>query len=335
MFIDKVRIFCKSGDGGKGSISFRREKYIEYGGPNGGDGGKGGSIYFQGDSSINTLSKFRYKSVWRAENGESGGGWDRNGAKGDDLFIKVPLGTQISVNNFIFDILSEEPKLILKGGTGGLGNGKLATSTNQAPEFSIPPTMGIEAIVHMQLKLLGDVGLIGLPNAGKSSFINQCTNVLSEVGDYAFTTLEPKLGIYKNIILVDLPGIIEGASEGKGLGLQFLSHIERCQVLLHLIDVSINPIESFETINKELMNFGIYKEQIIVLNKIDKISKKQQLEFVKYFKNQTQYVFLTSVIWNAGIEKVLKQTEKIVNEYKASFKKCEVIEPLKKKKTFK
>lgn len=309
MFIDKAKIVLKSGRGGNGSISFCKEKN-GMGGPNGGDGGRGGNIYIQGNPNINTLFKFKYKSYWKAHDGQSGTRKNKHGRNGADLIIDVPIGTHISFNNQSLCLLSEEKKMILRGGKGGIGNGKLATSVNKAPDFSIPPTEGMEVEAFLELKLLGDIGLVGLPNAGKSSLMNKCTNALSKIGHYAFTTLQPKLGVIKyikkSLTIVDLPGIMEKASEGKGLGLQFLSHIERCKFILHIIDINNNPKESFSIIQKELNNYGIFKPQVIILNKIDTMKKKEQLKIKQFFIEQETKVFLISTLYNAGIKTLLR-----------------------------
>ena len=247
MFTDYVKIIVKAGDGGNGAVSFRREKYVAAGGPDGGDGGKGGDVYFEVDPDSNTLIDFRYKKKFNAENGNNGEGGHRYGKSGEDLTIKVPLGTIIkdaSTGRVLADLSEKgEKELIMLGGRGGKGNSHFATSTRQAPRFSQQGEKGEEKELILELKLLADVGLIGFPNVGKSTFLSATTSATPKIADYHFTTLEPNLGVVKSeygdsFVIADIPGIIEGASEGTGLGLQFLRHIERTRLLLHVIDVS-------------------------------------------------------------------------------------------------
>jgi GTP-binding protein len=300
VFIDKAKIFIKSGAGGKGCISFLRAKFIAWGGPNGGNGGKGGDIYFVGSKDINTLFSFKYQKKFIANNGKNGEGCDKHGKDAEDLFIKVPIGTELALETGeIIEILDTEPKLVLYGGKGGIGNKYLANSVRQSPKFSIPAGASEEMFVNLQLKLLGDVGIIGMPNAGKSSFINSCTNANSMVANYAFTTLEPKLGTYNGLILVDIPGLIEGASNGKGLGFQFLSHIERCKMLIIMADISEEPQLAIEIVLRELSEYGITnKEYIIVLNKTDLITEKEVIKIV----NNLRKAYKNIKIFNISIE---------------------------------
>lgn len=258
MFTDYAKITIKSGNGGNGAITFRREKYVAAGGPDGGDGGKGGDIYFVADQDSNTLLDFRYKKNFKAESGENGSGSHCHGKSGEDLYIKVPVGTIIKdaqTGKVVADISEKGQKeLVLKGGRGGKGNSHFATSTRQAPRFAQDGEKGKEKELILELKLLADVGLIGFPNVGKSTFLSRVTKATPKIADYHFTTLEPNLGVVESqygdsFVIADIPGIIEGASQGTGLGLQFLRHIERTRLLLHVIDVSgsegRNPVEDF------------------------------------------------------------------------------------------
>ncbi len=285
MFTDYAKITVKSGNGGNGAATFRREKYVAAGGPDGGDGGKGGSIYFVVDKDMNTLLDFRYKKKFKAENGEDGSGNNCYGKKGQDLFIGVPIGTIIKdaeTGRVVADLSEENQKeLVLEGGRGGKGNVHFATSTRQAPHFSQDGEKGLEKELILELKLLADVGLVGFPNVGKSTFLSMVTSAKPKIADYHFTTIIPNLGVVKSIygdsfVIADIPGIIEGASEGVGLGIQFLRHIERTRLLLHVIDVSglegRNPVQDFKTINGELATYSeklSKRKQIIVANKTD------------------------------------------------------------------
>ena len=285
MFTDYTKIIIKSGDGGNGAITFRREEYVAAGGPDGGDGGKGGDIYFVVDPDANTLINFRYNKKYKAQNGENGSGNNCYGKKGEDLYIKVPAGTVIKdaeTGKVIADLSKQGQKeLILPGGRGGKGNSHFATATRQAPHFAQGGEKGIEKEIILELKLIADVGLLGFPNVGKSTILSMVTSARPKIADYHFTTLEPNLGVVKteygdSFVIADIPGIIEGASEGIGLGLKFLRHIERTRLLLHVIDVSgtegRNPVEDFKTINKELEKYSdklSKRKQIIVANKID------------------------------------------------------------------
>ena len=291
MLVDYTKIFVKSGDGGNGAITFRREKYVAAGGPDGGDGGKGGDVYFIVDPDSNTLINFRYNKKYKAKNGENGSGNNCYGKKGEDLYIKVPLGTVIKdseTGKIIADLSNRGQKeLILPGGRGGKGNSHFATATRQAPHFAQGGEKGIEKELILELKLLADVGLVGFPNVGKSTILSMVTAARPKIADYHFTTLEPNLGVVKteygdSFVIADIPGIIEGASEGVGLGLQFLRHIERTRLLLHVIDVSgaegRNPVQDFKTINTELKKYSeklASRTQIIVANKIDSMQDER------------------------------------------------------------
>jgi len=280
-FLDEAKIFLKSGDGGNGCVSFRREKYVEYGGPDGGDGGRGGDLVFECASDLNTLIDFRYKQHFKAPRGTDGMGKNRSGPAGKPLVIKVPPGTQIfdeDKETLLADITRPGQKVVfLKGGNGGFGNTHFKSSTNQAPRRANPGLEGEERWVWLRLKLIADAGLIGLPNAGKSTFLAACTRAHPKIADYPFTTLHPNLGVVavedRTFVLADIPGLIEGASEGAGLGTRFLGHVERCRVLLHLVDgTQENVGEAYETVRAELEAYGgglVDKTEIVALNKID------------------------------------------------------------------
>ncbi|WP_213981776.1 GTPase ObgE [Sphingomonas sp. dw_22] len=281
-FLDQAKIFVRSGAGGPGAVSFRREKFIEYGGPDGGNGGKGGDIIFEAVAGLNTLIDFRYTQHFRAPRGHGGSGSNRTGAGGDDLVIKVPVGTQILADDDERTLLADLTKVgeqivFLRGGDGGRGNASYKTSTNRAPRQHGTGWPYEEAWVWLRLKLLADAGLVGLPNAGKSTFINQVTNAQAKVGEYAFTTTRPQLGVVRHkqreFVVADIPGLIEGAAEGAGIGDRFLGHIERCRVLLHLVDANDEDVaESYRIVRDELENYGAGltdKQVVVALNKID------------------------------------------------------------------
>ncbi len=283
-FLDQAKIFIRSGAGGPGAVSFRREKYVQYGGPDGGDGGKGGDIIFEAVTGLNTLIDFRYTQHFRAPRGSGGAGKNRTGGAGDDLVIKVPVGTQVidgeDGETVLLDLTEPgQREVLLRGGDGGRGNLSYKTSTNRAPRQSGPGWPAQEMYVWLRLKLLADVGLVGLPNAGKSTFINQITNTKAKVGDYAFTTLRPQLGVVRHksreFVLADIPGLIAGAAEGAGVGDRFLGHIERCRVLIHLIDINgTDPAEALQIVEEELEAYGgglDEKPRLIALNKIDTV----------------------------------------------------------------
>jgi GTP-binding protein len=281
-FLDQAKIFIRSGAGGPGAVSFRREKFIEFGGPDGGDGGKGGDIIFEAVPGLNTLIDFRYTQHFRAPRGKGGAGSNRTGAGGNDLVIKVPVGTQIladdEARSLLADLTREGQQLVLlKGGDGGRGNASYKSSTNRAPRQHQTGWPGEEMWVWLRLKLLADVGLVGLPNAGKSTFINAVTNARAKVGAYAFTTLRPQLGVVsvhgRELVVADIPGLIEGAAEGAGVGDRFLGHIERCQVLLHLVDANDEDVAtSYRIVRDELDAYGAGladKPAVLALNKVD------------------------------------------------------------------
>ena len=281
-FLDQAKIFVRSGAGGPGAVSFRREKYIEYGGPDGGDGGKGGDIIFEAVAGLNTLIDFRYTQHFRAPRGTGGSGSNRTGGGGKDLVIKVPVGTQVLADDEERTLLADLTKVgerivFLRGGDGGRGNASYKTSTNRAPHQHGTGWPSDEAWVWLRLKLLADAGLVGLPNAGKSTFINQVTNAQAKVGAYAFTTTRPQLGVVRHkqreFVVADIPGLIEGAAEGAGVGDRFLGHIERCRVLLHLVDANDDDVaESYRIVRDELAAYGGGLEDkpvVVALNKID------------------------------------------------------------------
>jgi len=280
-FLDQAKIFVRSGAGGPGAVSFRREKFIEYGGPDGGNGGKGGDIIFEAVAGLNTLIDFRYTQHFRAPRGHGGSGSNRTGAGGDDLVIKVPVGTQImdeEREEVLLDFThAGQREVFLRGGDGGRGNATYKTSTNRAPRQHGTGWPYQEAWLWLRLKLLADAGLVGLPNAGKSTFINAVTNAQAKVGAYAFTTTRPQLGVVRHhqreFVVADIPGLIEGAAEGAGIGDRFLGHIERCKVLLHLVDANDEDVaESYRIVRAELENYGgglTDKPVVVALNKID------------------------------------------------------------------
>ncbi len=286
-FLDQAKIYIRSGAGGPGAVSFRREKYVEYGGPDGGNGGRGGDIIFEAVAGLNTLIDFRYTQHFKAPRGGGGAGRDRYGAGGEDLVIKVPVGTQVLADDDERTLLADLTKVgqritFLKGGMGGRGNASYKTSTNRAPRQHQPGEDGQELWVWLRLKLLADAGLVGLPNAGKSTFINQVTNTKAKVGAYAFTTLRPQLGVVshkgREFVLADIPGLIAGAAEGAGVGDRFLGHIERCQILIHLIDATgDDPVAAWHTVCDELEAYGAGledKPQIVALNKGDLLDEE-------------------------------------------------------------
>ena len=297
-FLDQVKIFVKAGDGGSGSPSFRREKFIEFGGPDGGDGGKGGSVVLNSERNLNTLIDYRYQQHFKAERGEDGKGKNKTGKSGDNLFLKVPVGTQVFEEDnktLIYDFKKENEEFIVaNGGKGGFGNARFKSSTNRAPKKFTKGAKGEEFWIWLQLKTIADIGIIGLPNAGKSSLLASLTRAKPKIANYKFTTLNPNLGVStyddKEITLADIPGLIEGAHEGVGLGIKFLKHIERCKTLLHLIDITENNlVNSYKQVRMELKKYSkelIKKEEIIVFNKIDLIKKDEIKEKLNQFKKK-------------------------------------------------
>ena len=331
MFTDYTKIIIKSGDGGNGAVSFRREKYVAAGGPDGGDGGKGGDVYFKVDKDKNTLIDFRYNKKFKAQNGENGSGSRCNGKYGESIYIGVPIGTVIKdakTGKIVAD-LSEpnQVELVLKGGHGGKGNSHFATSTRQAPRFAQDGEKGEEKEIILELKLLADVGLIGFPNVGKSTFLSTVTDARPKIADYQFTTLEPNLGVVKSkkgdsFVIADIPGIIEGASEGVGLGLQFLRHIERTRLLLHLIDVSgvsgRNPVEDFNVINNELKKYSeklAQRKQIIVASRADIIQDEELYNNLKILaEEKNMEIFKISSVTGEGVKELLDYVSKILKD---------------------
>ena len=331
MFTDYTKIIVKSGDGGNGAITFRREKYVAAGGPDGGDGGKGGDVYFVVDPDQNTLINFRYNKKYKAQNGENGSGNRCFGKSGDDLYIKVPRGTVIkdSETGKIIADLSEEGQceLIFPGGRGGKGNSHFATATRQAPHFAQGGEKGIEKEIILELKLIADVGLVGFPNVGKSTILSRVTSARPKIADYHFTTLEPNLGVVKteygdSFVIADIPGIIEGASQGVGLGLKFLRHIERTRLLLHVIDVSGSenriPVEDFKTINEELRKYSeklASRKQIIVANKIDSMQNEDLYkDLEKLAKKEKIEIFKVSAATGEGLKELFNYVSKVIKE---------------------
>ena len=302
-FLDQAKIYIKAGNGGSGSASFRREKFIEFGGPDGGDGGDGGSIVFESERNLNTLIDFRYAQHFKAEDGYIGTKRKRTGAAGKNLIIKVPVGTQIyeeDNNTLIYDFIkNKERYLVAAGGRHGLGNTRFKSSTNRAPTKKTNGKLGEEFWVWLQLKVIADVGIIGMPNAGKSSLLAAITRARPKIASYPFTTLDPNLGVSyydnKEVTLADIPGIIEGAHEGVGLGDKFLRHIERCKILLHLIDLSEEKIEeNYLKVRNELSKYDknlTKKKEIIVFNKSDLFEKKEIEEKLKIFKKKIKKKF--------------------------------------------
>ncbi len=339
MFTDYTKIIIKAGDGGNGAATFRREKYVAAGGPDGGDGGNGGNIYFQVDKDKNTLIDFRYNRKFKAKNGENGSGNHCNGKYGEDLIIKVPIGTVVKdaqTGKIVADLSEPNQKeLILKGGRGGRGNSHFATATRQAPRFSEDGEKGDEKEIILELKLLADVGLLGFPNVGKSTFLATVTDAKPKIANYHFTTLVPNLGVVKTkngdgFVIADIPGIIEGASEGVGLGIQFLRHVERSRLLLHFLDVSgqegRNPVEDFYTINKELKGYSeklASRKQIIVATKVDVMQEETLLKQVEELaKKENLPIFKISSVTRQGLEELINY----VSEELKNLPKEELIE---------
>lgn len=349
MFIDIAKIELKAGKGGDGCVSFRREKYEPDGGPYGGDGGDGGSIIFISDESVRTLMDFRYKKHYFAQNGENGRTKKQYGKKGEDLIIKVPIGTLVKdyeTDKVIYDFKEKDDKFIIaKGGKGGKGNARFATSTRQAPRFAQPGTKGEQRVINLELKLIADVGLVGLPNVGKSSLLSILSDAKPKIANYHFTTLEPNLGVCrveenKSFVIADIPGLIEGASSGVGLGFEFLKHVERTRLLVHVLDVSgiegRDAISDYETIYKELKLYNENlksKKEIIVLNKIDLLSSDENIKKAKeYFKDKT--VLELSAVTKMGIKelkyKIYDELSKIKIDYDTFDEKFEYIEEIEK-----
>jgi len=323
-FIDEANINVQSGNGGKGCISFRREKFVPFGGPNGGDGGKGGDIVFVTNPNLSSLQDFRYKKKYRARNGENGRSKNQHGKNGEDLYIPVPVGTilkNIDTGEIICDLNKKGQEFRLaRGGNGGRGNARFATSTNQAPRIAQPGQEGTECNLKLELKLLADVGIVGFPNAGKSTLISKISAAKPKIADYPFTTIIPNLGVVtykdgKTFVIADIPGIIEGAHKGAGLGIKFLKHIERTKLLVHMLDISQlnerDPIQDYIKMNNEMASFSNdlkEKPQIVVLNKTDIVQNNQTLqEFENYFSKNGISVLKISAITGEGVQ-ALKDT---------------------------
>jgi GTP-binding protein len=317
-FLDEAKIFIKSGDGGNGCVSFRREKYVEFGGPNGGDGGRGGDVILEAAHGLNTLIDFRYRQHFKARRGENGKGRDMTGGGGGDLIIKVPVGTEVLTEDkleIVADLVEEGQRFTLaKGGDGGFGNARFKTSTNRAPRRCDPGWPGEEHWLWLRLKLIADAGLVGLPNAGKSTFLSTVSRARPKIGDYPFTTLHPNLGVVyyggEEFVIADIPGLIEGAHEGLGLGDRFLGHVERCGVLLHLVDASQEDfLESYRTVRKELEAYGRelhLKPEIVGFNKIDALTEEMRKErFDALAEIAVGEVRMLSGVSGEGVQNVL------------------------------
>ncbi len=339
MFIDKVKIKVISGAGGNGMVAWRREKYVDKGGPAGGDGGDGGSVYLVADENISTLLDFKYKSHFKAQSGENGRIKNQHGKCGEDLIIHVPMGTVVKdfySKKIIADFTKPEQKvLVAKGGRGGRGNARFSTATRRTPQFCEPGESAIERELELELKLIADVGLLGLPNAGKSTLISRISAAKPKIADYPFTTLVPHLGVVKKddgdaYVIADIPGVIKGASEGVGLGFEFLRHVERTRFLIHLVDISAeNPVQNYLDINEELKKYGgrlseIY--QIIVLNKIDAVDEETKNRYFEEFKKYSEDLFIISAVSGENLDKLLHFVSKKVDEIPHSEFKVEVEE---------
>ena len=317
-FIDKCKIRVVSGRGGNGMVAWRREKYVDKGGPAGGDGGRGGDVYLVADENMSTLMDFKHKSVFKAESGENGGIKNMHGACAKELVIKVPVGTvvkDVKTDKIIADLKENGQKvLVAKGGRGGRGNARFATAQKRAPQFCEPGEPSIERELFLELKLIADVGLLGMPNAGKSTLISRISSAKPKIADYPFTTLIPNLGVVKKhsgdgYVVADIPGLIEGASEGVGLGFDFLRHVERCRFLVHLLDsTEEDPFENYKKINLELKKHSEHLAnlyQIVALNKIDAISDEKKEELLTQFKNAADDVFEISAVTGENLDKLL------------------------------
>lgn len=331
MFIDEAKIRVKAGDGGDGCISFRREKYIPKGGPDGGDGGKGGDVYFLTSEDTDTLLDFSGRSVWHAQNGQPGMGSKCSGLNGEDLILKVPVGTQIydlDLDELLLQDMNK-PGLkvkICRGGRGGKGNQHFATPSRQAPKFAQKGQDGKERNLKLVLKLIADVGLVGLPNAGKSTLLSRCSSARPKIADYPFTTLEPVLGIvelsdYRRFVMADLPGLIEGAHSGAGLGVDFLRHIERTRIIVHILDImpldESDPVENYKTIRKELLSYSKAlgkKKEVIVLNKTDLDPDSEILKKIK--KKFRKKIFTISAVTGKGVKELSEALFKLVQQEK-------------------
>ena len=333
-FLDLAKVYIRSGSGGAGAVSFRREKFIEYGGPDGGDGGNGGSVIAECVDGLNTLIDFRYQQHFFAKNGGSGMGQQRTGARGDDIILRVPAGTEIldEDQETVLAELDETGQrfVIAKGGNGGFGNLHFKTSTNQAPRRANPGQAGIERTIWLRLKLIADAGLLGLPNAGKSTFLAATSNARPKIADYPFTTLHPNLGVVgidnTEFVMADIPGLIEGAHEGRGLGDLFLGHVEKCAVLLHLIDATDgNFLDNYKTIIHEIAAYGGHlseKPMIVALNKIDALDDEERAFYKEELEAQSDAeVLLLSAVSGEGVPEVLRALRRVIDKIHAAEQK--------------
>lgn len=338
-FLDQAKIFVQSGDGGAGCVSFRREKYIEFGGPNGGDGGKGGSVYVEAVANLNTLIDFRYQQHFKAHKGHNGMGSDKTGPKGEDIIIKVPVGTEILADDqqtLIVDMVTPGQRFLLaKGGDGGRGNAQFKTAVNQAPRYAEPGWPGQEMWVWLRLKVIADVGLIGMPNAGKSTFLSVVTSARPKIADYPFTTLHPNLGVAwvdgYEMVIADIPGLIEGAHEGVGLGDRFLKHVERCSAFLHLVDATAEDVvKVYKDIRRELDLYNdvlMNKPEVVVLNKCDALSDKDVAKKQKELsKAINKPVLVMSAVAKKGIFECLQAVNKFITRDRKKKEEPEIIE---------
>ena len=333
-FLDLAKVYIRSGSGGAGAVSFRREKFIEYGGPDGGDGGNGGSVIAECVDGLNTLIDFRYQQHFFAKNGGSGMGQQRTGARGDDIILRVPAGTEIldEDQETVLAELDETGQrfVIAKGGNGGFGNLHFKTSTNQAPRRANPGQAGIERTIWLRLKLIADAGLLGLPNAGKSTFLAATSNARPKIADYPFTTLHPNLGVVgidnTEFVMADIPGLIEGAHEGRGLGDLFLGHVEKCAVLLHLIDATDgNFLDNYKTIIHEIAAYGGHlseKPMIVALNKVDALDDEERAFYKEELEAQSDAeVLLLSAVSREGVPEVLRALRRVIDQTHAAAQK--------------
>lgn len=327
MFLDKAKIKIQSGKGGNGIVAWRREKYVDKGGPAGGNGGKGGDVYLEATNDLTTLMDFKFESVFKAENGENGYIKTQHGKCGKDLYIRVPVGTIVrdsGSGKVIADLNTDGQRILAaQGGRGGRGNACFATSQKRAPQFCEPGESGIERTLELELKLIADVGLLGLPNAGKSTFISVVSSAKPKIADYPFTTLVPNLGVVKKdsgdgYVIADIPGLIEGASNGTGLGHEFLRHVERCRFLIHIVDLTLeNPIQNYKIINEELKKHSIALSkvyQIVALNKIDAVDENIKEKYYNEFKNIAGDVFLISAATGENIKEFMHYVSQKVDE---------------------
>jgi len=332
-FLDEAKVFIRSGDGGNGCVAFRREKFIEFGGPNGGDGGRGGDVIAQAVEGLNTLIDYRYQQHFKAKNGRAGMGKDRHGGNGDDVVLKVPVGTQIYEEDgetLLADLTAVRDRVTLaRGGNGGFGNAHFKSSTNRAPRNANPGQPGEERWIWLRLKLIADAGLVGLPNAGKSTFLSKVSAAKPKIADYPFTTLHPQLGVVnadgREFVLADIPGLIEGAHEGAGLGDRFLGHVERCRVLLHLVDATTEHAgKAYKTVRKELEAYGGQlgeKIELVALNKIDAVEPdelKKQKDRLKRAAKKTP--LLLSGATGQGVKEALRALADVIGESPVSSK---------------